>query len=56
MKKYIKPEIGVIQLSEDIKFCAASPNFDYGNPSNDNAFESGCAKENNPSFSIWGNE
>lgn len=56
MKKYIKPEIGVIQLSEDIKFCAASPSLECGNPSQDNAFESGCAKENNPSFSIWGNE
>lgn len=56
MKKYIKPEIGVIQLSEDIKFCAASPSLEYKDPSKDNAYENGCAKENNHSFSIWGNE
>lgn len=56
MKKYIKPEIAVVELSEDIKFCAASPNFDYDNPGKENAYENGCAKVNNPSFSIWGND
>ena len=36
-------------------FCA-SPNFDYDNPGKENAYENGCAKENNHSFSIWGDE
>lgn len=56
MKKYIKPEIVVIQLSEDITFCAASPSLEYTNPGNDNAFDTGRAKVNNPSSSIWGDD
>lgn len=54
MKKYIKPEIVEVKLGEEIMLNTASLNYD--SPAEDNAFENGCAKENNPSFNIWGND
>ena len=56
MKKYIKPEIVEVKLGEEIMFGAQSASLDYDSPGSDNAFENGCAKENNHSFSIWGDE
>lgn len=56
MKKYIKPEIVEVKLGEEIMFGAQSATLNYDSPDSDNAFESGCAKVNNPSFSIWGDD
>ena len=52
MKKYIKPEIVEVKLGEEIMFGAQSASLDYDSPESDNAFENGCAKENNPGFNI----
>lgn len=54
MKKYIKPEIVEVKLGEEIMLNTTSLNYDSTEP--ENAFENGCAKENNPSFNIWGND
>lgn len=54
MKKYIKPEIVEVKLGEEIMLGAQSLTYDSTDP--ENAFENGCAKENNPSFNIWGND
>lgn len=57
MKKYIKPEIVEVKLGEEIMFVAQSGNsLNYDSPAEDNAFENGCAKENNSGFNIWGND
>lgn len=57
MKKYIKPEIVEVKLGEEIMFGnQSSASLDYDSPGSDNAFENGCAKENNPGFNIWGND
>lgn len=54
MKKYIKPEIVEVKLGEEIMLGAQS--LTYDSPERENAFETGCAKVNNPSFSIWGDD
>ncbi len=54
MKKYIKPEIVEVKLGEEIMLNTTSLNYDSPEP--ENAFESGCAKENNPGFNIWGDD
>lgn len=57
MKKYIKPEIVEVKLGEEIMFgTQSSTTLNYDSPDSDNAFENGCAKVNNPSFSIWGDD
>lgn len=57
MKKYIKPEIVEVKLGEEIMFVGqSSTSLNYDNAEPENAFESGCAKQNNPSFNIWGDD
>lgn len=56
MKKYIKPEIVEVKLGEEIMFGAQSATLNYDSPAEDNAFENGCAKENNSGFSLWGDD
>lgn len=46
-----------MKLGEEIMFgTQSSTTLNYDSPDSDNAFESGCAKENNPGFNIWGND
>lgn len=54
MKKYIKPEIVEVKLGEEIMLNTAS--LTYDSPEKENAFDNGCAKVNNPSFNIWGDD
>lgn len=54
MKKYIKPEIVEVKLSEEIMLNTTSLTCESPEP--ENAFEGGCAKVNNPSFSLWGDD